>query len=139
MGLIHQLFNSRLNSQIMQPAGWLVGLVDSNQSSREIHNPWINQRVKSLVNKALSIIWTDIHYSIHFIETNVNGIWNYYRDKKKLQIVAFTDNKWLKRKSMKLNISNPMKFLGVSKIYFISLLILIYRSTQIDILWIYYV
>ena len=37
----------------MQPAGWLVGLVDSNQSSTRIRNSQVYSGVKKLVNKAL--------------------------------------------------------------------------------------
>ena len=53
MGLIHQIFNSQVNFQIMYSAGWLVALIDSNQSSNGLHNSQINPGIKSLVNNGL--------------------------------------------------------------------------------------
>ena len=54
-GLIHQIFNYRVNPQIIISAGWLIGLVDFNQSSNGLHNSQTSPGVKSLENKGLGL------------------------------------------------------------------------------------
>ena len=56
MELIHQLFKSRVNPGIMHPAGWLVELVDSNQSWNGLFYSQVTPEVKNLVRKGLSIL-----------------------------------------------------------------------------------
>ena len=54
--LIHKILNSWFNPQIMQIAGWLIGLVDSDQSLSGLRFSRVNTGLKKLVNKALNLI-----------------------------------------------------------------------------------
>ena len=49
--LTHDLA-SQISPRIMESFSWLVGLIDSSQSSSGLHNSQINPGVKKLMNKA---------------------------------------------------------------------------------------